>query len=133
VSLARDGAELKALHWASARSKIEASGRMTDFNDPKIDLSDNWALDLAELGALARRRELRNGKLLVTGQGSYAVAEFSTAGRVVLQNATWGHDGLNLPRLTASATFSAQRDRIAFSNMNGTVLGGRISGDADIF
>ncbi|MBI2677305.1 MAG: translocation/assembly module TamB domain-containing protein [Candidatus Koribacter versatilis] len=133
VSLARDGAQLKALHWASAKSKVEASGRMTNFNDPRIDVSYNVALDLAELGGLAHRRELRNGKLLVTGQGSYTVAEFSTAGRVVLQNAIWVEDGLNVPGLTASANFSAQRDRIAISNMNGTVLGGRISGDADIF
>src|SRR5207248_5002468 len=29
--------------------------------------------------------------------------------------------------------FSAQRDRIAISNMNGTVFGGKIAGDADVF
>src|SRR3954463_11821537 len=83
-SLARDGAEVKALHWSSAKSKVDASGRMTNFLDPKIDLSYNVALDLAEFGAISRTPEMRNGKLIVNGQGTYTVAEFSTAGRVVL-------------------------------------------------
>src|SRR3954471_16144239 len=132
-SLARDGAEVKALHWSSAKSKVDASGRMTNFLDPKIDLSYNVALDLPEFSAISRTPEMRNGKLIVNGQGTYTVAEFSTAGRVVLQNAIWTEQGRDVPGLTASANFSAQRDRIAISNMNGTLLGGKISGDADVY
>jgi len=132
-SLARDGAELKALHWASARSQIEASGRMTNFNDPRIDLSYNATLDLAEVGHVSHQPEMRAGKLIVNGQGSYTVAEFSTAGRVMLQNAAWMEDGLSVPGLTAAGNFSAKRDRIAIGNLNGTIFGGKFTGEADIF
>ncbi|MDP9267877.1 MAG: translocation/assembly module TamB domain-containing protein [Acidobacteriota bacterium] len=132
-SLAPDQAELKGLHWASARSQIEASGRMTNFNDPRIDLSYNVTIDLAEMGHVARRPEMRGGKLVANGQGTYTVADISTAGRIALQNVVWVEDGLNVPGLTAAGDFSAQRDRIAIGNLNGTIFGGRFSGEADVF
>ena len=131
-SLGHDAAELKSFHWASARSKVDASGRMRDYNDPQIDLTYNVALDLGETGDVARVPQLRTGKLLASGQGTYNTAEFSTAGRITLQNAVWVEDGRTVPGLNATTAFSATRERLSFSGMQGSVYGGRISGDADI-
>ncbi|HSE49062.1 MAG TPA: translocation/assembly module TamB domain-containing protein [Terriglobales bacterium] len=132
-SLARSTAELKALHWASAKSRIDASGSMENFNDPRIKAAYQVSLDLAELGAISRTPQLRSGKLAAGGQGTYTVADISTSGRVTLQNVTWAQPGMEVPGLNASANYSATRDRISISSLTGTVYGGRLSGQADVF
>lgn len=131
-SLARAQAELKSLKWASARSNFEASGSMVNFNDPRIDVSYNATLDLAELGSVARVAELRSGKLVLNGQGSYTTAEFATAGKVFLRNLTWQQPGLDVAGVAAAANFSLTRDRLSLSAVQGRALGGAFTGSADV-
>jgi len=131
-SLARESAELKVLRWASARSRVEASGSMTNFNDPKIDVQYQVVLDLGELGAVARTPQLRAGRFLAQGRGSYTVAEFSTAGRMVAQGVTWAQPGMEVPALNATADFSATRDRISLSGLTASLYGGRFTGEAQV-
>ncbi|HTK94292.1 MAG TPA: hypothetical protein VL382_01525, partial [Terriglobales bacterium] len=131
-SLAPTGAEIKQLSWESAKSKVVASGRMTNFNDPRIDATYEVSIDLAELGAVSRTPQLRAGTFTANGRGTYTVAEFTTAGHALLQNVTWIEEGRTVPSLNAAASYSASRERFSISDLRGAVFGGRVSGSADV-
>ena len=126
------GAELKALRWASARSSVEASGRLTNYFEPKIELSYNVSLDLAEVGDITRTPQLRSGRLEINGQGSYKMPDFSSAGKLRVKDAAWREASMQVPGLDLGGEFSITRERISLSNLSGKAFGGTITGSADV-
>jgi len=131
-SLGADAAELKALKLASARSSLEASGLMSHYLDPRIDLTYNASLDLGELGRSLGMRPMRNGRLDAQGQGHYTSKDFSSAGRLFLHNFEWIAPGLRLAGIQGGSQFSLTPERISLSGMNAQAFGGMIRGEADV-
>ncbi|HYB76784.1 MAG TPA: translocation/assembly module TamB domain-containing protein [Candidatus Bathyarchaeia archaeon] len=124
--------ELRSFKLVSDHSVLNARGTLTDFRDPKILLTFEGSLDVAEFAALLRLPELRRGMLEINGQGVYRAPDFTASGRVVLKNAEWRQPGLRLPELTAAANYSLTRDRLTISNLNAQTLGGLVSGSAEV-
>lgn len=61
LELARNSAQIKALHFASGGSILQGSGSIVDFAHPRWSFSTTGDLDLREAAALAGIRELRGG------------------------------------------------------------------------
>src|SRR5207237_7422821 len=53
--------QLKSFRVASGRTNLEASGELVDFHEPKVNLTYNAAVDLAQLGFVMRNPQLQGG------------------------------------------------------------------------
>lgn len=131
-SLGRNTLDVKSLKVSSGRSRIEAAGRMVNFSKPHVDGTYTASIDLAEAEAIARRIGVRRGILDADGTGSWSAAGFSSQGTVMLQNFDWRDARLNVRNVAGSTQFSLDGQRIVFSQIQGTLLGGAIAGDGDI-
>jgi len=124
--------DLRSFKLVSEGSVLEARGTLSDFRDPKVQLTYNGSLDVVEFGGLLRMPELRRGKLEVNGEGTYHAPGFVSAGRLVLKGVEWRNRSLHLPELTAAARYALSRDRLVIFNLTAQTLGGLISGSAEI-
>ena len=132
LMLAPGRAELRSFKLVSDRSLLEARGTLTDFRDPRIELTYSGSLDVVELGVLVPIRELRRGKLEVSGQAAVHAQDFTSAGLLVLKGVEWREPGLSIPELNTAARYSLSRDRLVISNLTAQALGGLITGGAEI-
>ncbi|OLE57187.1 MAG: hypothetical protein AUG13_05235 [Chloroflexi bacterium 13_1_20CM_2_59_7] len=130
--LSRNSIEVTSLKATSGRSRLEASGRMQDFREPKIEATYDASLDLAEAAAIARRSEVHRGVLQAAGRGSWSAQDFFSGGKLVLKDFDWRDESVNLHNANLNAQFSLNRQRLTFSQIEARLLGGSVAGDADI-
>ena len=89
-SLGTTFADVKSLQWSSGRSSLEASGRISDFRNPRLDGSYDATSISAEAAAIARRHDLREGVAEFKGNGHWSLSELYDATRLLLAHcATW--------------------------------------------
>ena len=131
-SLGPNFADIKSLQWNSGRSSVKASGRISDFLNPRIDGSYGAAIDLQEAGAIARRRDLREGVAQFSGSGHWSINQFATSGEALLLNVGWQNDQLVLKKANASTEYSITDQQLKLSKLQGKVLGGTFTGDAQV-
>jgi translocation and assembly module TamB len=125
-------ADIKSLQWNSGRSSLRASGRITDFQNPRIDTSYEADINLQEAGAVARRRELRDGVAQFKGNGHWSLSEFTTSGAGAFRDVVWQGDQLALKNAGATADYVITDQQIKLSKLQGKVLAGTFSGDAQV-
>lgn len=131
-NLASTFADIKSLRWNSGHSHLEASGRVTDFRHPRIDAAYDASVDLAEVASITRRRDLREGVMEFKGKGSWTLEEFATSGGLTLRDFGWQDDQLNIRKASVSSDYSVSDQEIKLSRLQGKLLGGRLTGDAQI-
>jgi len=131
-SLARAGIEIKSLKATSGRSRLQASGRIDDFRDPKIEVNYDGDINLAEAASIARRPELRRGTLQIDGRGTWFHAEFSSRGKLSVKDFDWREQPVGLHGASLDAEFSLDQHRLTLSQMRARMLGGGITGGAEI-
>ncbi|HZQ95972.1 MAG TPA: translocation/assembly module TamB domain-containing protein [Candidatus Sulfotelmatobacter sp.] len=125
-------ADIKSLHWNSGRSSVKASGRISDFRNPSIDGSYEAEINLQEAAAIARRREVRGGVAEFKGSGHWSGNEFTTSGAAVLRDLGWQDEEFGLKKVAASADYLLTDQQIKLSKLQGRVLGGSFTGDAQV-
>src|SRR4029077_19221610 len=108
------------------------SGRITDFQTPKIEASYSGAVDLDEAASITRRREIRAGLLDLNGKGAWSAETFSSDGKAALKNFEYRDDQLTLRDATLSSDFSISERQIKLSRAQGRLLGGSVTGDAEV-
>ena len=131
-SLTRHSVEVSTLVWNSAHSRLEASGRVDDFSHPRVEASYHATLDLAEAAAIARRREPRKGRLQLEGRGAWSAEDFSATGKLSLSGFDWQDSQLTLHDASFASDFSLNRRQARLTRMQGRLLGGSVSGDAEL-
>jgi len=131
-SLATTFADIKSLKWNSGRSSIEASGRITNFRDPHLDGSYDAKIHLGEMAAIARRNDLREGSAEFKGNGHLSLKEFTTSGALAIRDLGWQNEQFALKKASASADYSFSDDQIKLSKLQGKLLGGAFTGDAEV-
>ena len=131
-TLAQDKLEIQSLKATSGRSRLQASGRVDDFRHPKFDGTYDVSLDLGELGSVTRRRELRGGVFTANGRGTWSMQEFSSQGKLLVNNLEWSDPSFSLANADLSAQFSVDPNRLTLTQVQSRVLGGSMSGAADI-
>ena len=131
-SLGNTFAEVKSLQWNSGRSHIQASGRISNFENPRIDLNYDAHLDLAEAAAIARRHDLREGNAEFKGSGHWSIEEFATSGALTLRELGWQDDQIAFKKANAASDYSVTDRQIKLSKLQGRIFGGSVAGDAQI-
>lgn len=132
LSLAPTFVDIKSLKWSSGRASVEASGRISNFRDPRIDGSYDAKIELGELAAIVRRRDLREGMAEFKGNGHWSVREFTTSGALALRDVGWQNDEVMVKKASASSDYQITDEQIKLSKLQGKLLGGTFTGDAQV-
>ncbi len=131
-TLGRSHVQLRSLKATSGRSRLEASGQLENFRQPKIVAGYDVSLDLAEAAAIIRHPEVRRGALQLTGHGAWSADDFSATGKALLSNLDWRDAPIGVHNASLSAQYAVTPSRLLLSQMQGHVLGGSVTGDADV-
>lgn len=131
-SLGQDNVAVRSLKATSGRSRLEASGHLENFHQPKIDGTYSVTIDLGEASAIARQPELRRGILQADGQGSWSLQEFSSTGKLSVKDFEWRDESIALRNAAYSSDFAVTTERLSLSQIQAKLLGGDIKGEAEI-
>jgi translocation and assembly module TamB len=146
-SLGTTFVDVKSLQWSSGRSSLQASGRITDFRNPRLDAVYDAHVDLAEASAIARRHDLRAGVAEFKGNGhwflneamgrppneeSLNAGEFTASGALTLRDLGWQDDQFTLKQASATSDYQVTDQQIKLSKLQGKLLGGSVAGDAQV-
>jgi translocation and assembly module TamB len=131
-SLGTTFVDVRSLEWSSGRSTFKASGRISDFNNPRIDASYDGQIDLEEAAAISHRRDLRQGMAEFKGSGQWSSAqdEFSSTGSLALREFGWQSDQLAFSNVSANGDYLVNDQQIKLSKLQGKVLAGNFAGEA---
>jgi len=131
-SLGSTFANVKTLKWNSGRSSLQASGRISDFRNPRLDASYEGHFDLAEAAAITRRHELREGVAEFSGSGHWSFEDFAASGTLAARDLGWQNDQMVLKKANANSDYSITDEQIKLSKLQGKLLGGSFTGDAQV-
>jgi len=146
-SLGTTFVDVKSLQWNSGRSSLQASGRITDFRNPRLDAVYDAHIDLAEAAAIARRHDLRAGVAELKGNGhwflnesmgtplteeSLNAGEFTASGALTLRDLGWQDDQFTLKQASVTSDYQVTDQQIRLSKLQGKLLGGSVAGDAQV-
>ena len=131
-TLSENSIEVKSLTATSGRSRLQGSGRLRNFRQPSVDAKYDLTLDLGEADAVARRTEIRQGLLQATGEGSWSSAVFSSSGKLSVKNFDWRNESVGLHGAMVSSDYAISSQRLAFSRLQAKILGGEVTGDAEV-
>jgi translocation and assembly module TamB len=131
-TLSRDSLEITSLTATSGRSKLRASGQLENFREPHVVAKYDLALDLAEASAIARHTEIRRGVVQATGEGSWSPASFSSSGKLLAKNLDWRDESVGVRGVAFSSNYSVNQQRLALSQFQAKLLGGELTGDAQV-
>jgi translocation and assembly module TamB len=124
--------DVKSLKAASGRSRLEGSGQISNFRQPQFVGQYKVNLDLADVAAVARMRELRRGTLQMEGRGTWTAETFSSNGKVVVSDLEWRDKEVALKGAVANALFYLDSQKVIFSTLQANLFGGDIRGDAEV-
>ncbi|HEY4052066.1 MAG TPA: translocation/assembly module TamB domain-containing protein [Acidobacteriaceae bacterium] len=119
IQMARNNAQIKALHFSSGGSTLNASGSVENFADPHWNLVAQGRVDLRELTALSGIDGQLDGitDLDVKGQGTGA-GQFLLSGNVRLSNAGYRTSYLVASGVNATLALRMTPDEIALNGIN---------------
>jgi translocation and assembly module TamB len=131
-SLAPTFVDIRALKWNSGRSSVEASGRVSNFGDPRVDAIYDAKIHLGESAAILRRHDVREGTAEFKGSGKWSWQEFTTSGVLALRDLGVQTDHFVLKKADAFADYSLTNDQVKIVKLQGKVLGGTLSGEVQV-
>lgn len=124
--------DVSSLKWSSGASHLEAQGHVADFRRPKITGTYKGTLDLAQMSAIVRQREVRAGMLEVQGKGSWALDQFVSEGKFLLRDLDWRGQNLWLQHAGLISEFWVTNQQLRLTKMDGRLLGGSAVGDMEV-
>ncbi len=124
--------QVKGLKVTSGKSTLEASGQVIDFANPRADLSYFAVIDLAQAGDVMLIPQLRRGTMTLNGTGQYTAKNYGTTGKMAVKGADYRDPSLVVSGLDGGAEYSADKDNFVMPNFFARVLGGVITGKAEI-
>jgi len=125
--------DIHDLKLLSQASLLQASGKLTNFAQPQVQLTYTASVDVAQVAAVTRSPELGRGTMLLNGSANYSLpASYSTAGHVSLRNLDSRAAGVALRRANIDADFAFTQDALALKKIAAGVFGGSVTGDAEV-
>ncbi len=131
-SFGKTFADIQSLSWTSGRSSVKASGRISDFRNPQVTGNYDVQLDLEEAAAIARRQDIRHGVAQFKGSGRWSMQEFTTNGAAAVRDLVCSDEQFLVKNAGATADYSVTDKQLNFSKLQGRLLGGSFSGDAQV-
>ena len=124
VEIARNAAEVKALHFSGGASRLDASGSIQDFAHPRWMLATQGQIDLRELTALAPVDGLRGGTANLNLQGNgTGDGQFSIAGNAQLTNGSYQTSYVTVNGANATTRLRITPDEIALDDVKARLRG----------
>lgn len=131
-TLWRNRAQLKSFRLTSQRSSVDLSGSVDDFNHPRLQLTYGGTIDLTQVGVITRIYKLREGGLSFSGTGTFQAENFATSGKIEVRGFSYEDQGFAFRQANGSADFSLDRDQFRLRKINARLLGGTVTGDAEV-
>ena len=131
-SLWQNRAQVKSLKLTSQRSSLDLSGTIDDFNHPHVQFTYGSSIDLGQAGAIARVSSLRGGGLNLSGSASVVEDNYTANGKLVLRGVDFQDNGLVLRDASGGADFSLDREHIFLKKITARLLGGTVTGEAEV-
>jgi translocation and assembly module TamB len=130
--LSPNSIEVRSLEATSGHSRIRVNGSLTNFAKPAISGAYDAVVDLEEVGSIAHLSGIRGGTIEAVGKGAWGAEDFSSVGKLQGKDLAWRNESLNFRGTAFNTGFSVDSKRILFPDITGTVLGGTISGNAEV-
>ena len=125
--------QIKSLNLVSEQSSLQTTGELTNFDNPKIQFTYSSALDVAQLGSVVRSYQLRGGTITVNGSGTYSTAAgIGTRGYAAARSVTYLDNGVTVRDANGNAEFALADDRLSLTRIAARLLGGVVTGDAEV-
>jgi translocation and assembly module TamB len=131
-TLDRDGIHVTSLRAASEGSRLLANGTIGNFAHPEFKGNYDILLDLTQAGAVTRQPELKAGKLSLIGSGSWSRQSFSSSGAFGLRDLVFQNQSVSARQVDASGKFSIDPQKILLSKVEGKLLRGNFTSEAEI-
>jgi translocation and assembly module TamB len=131
-NLGRNYVEIGSLKWSSGRSHLEAKGRLLNFHQPQLEGTYDGGFDLQDLGAIARRREARNGWMEVQGKGAWSLDQVLSEGKFQLRDLDWHDENVTLRNTNVNADFWMTNQQFRLTKIDARLLGGTAVGDLEL-
>ena len=129
-SLGKNDVTIQLLKITSGKSSITAHGRVGNFLSPAGEATYEVMLDAGEAGAILREPRLRTGNVKLTGSGEWSQSAFYAAGKFAAKDFAWRDQYADVRPIALSGNYSVNRAQIGLSQLQGTLLGGSVAGEA---
>jgi translocation and assembly module TamB len=118
VDLASDAMDIKAAHFSSDKTKLQASGRLVHFANPQWTLSTDGTVDLTEVTALGLVDGFTRGSvdLAMKGQGSGS-NQYVLEGKAKVINASYAIEDFWIDGLNATTGLHITPDEISLPDL----------------
>lgn len=131
-SVGSTGVQIQSLTATAGNSKLVARGAVTDFRNPAFKGSYDLIVSLDQAAAIVREPRVTSGSLEIQGTGTWSPQVFSTEGGFDLRDAGWHDRTFTLKDANAAGRFSIDPRRIKLSHVEGQMLRGTFSSEAEI-
>jgi translocation and assembly module TamB len=131
-SLYRDRGVIRKLAVRSGRSSVEASGVINDFEHLAAELQYNARVDVREMAATARIRDLKSGTVDLQGTAKIAPQGSVTNGNLKFAGLNFDDGSVRVLGISGQSGYVVDRERMAFQGISAKVLGGTATGDGEI-
>jgi translocation and assembly module TamB len=131
-TLDRSGIHVTSLKATSEGSRLLASGTVVNFAQPEFKGNYDILLDVTEAGAVSRQPQLQAGKLSLIGIGSWSRKGFFSTGTFSLRDLAFQNQSVSAKGISASGKFSVDPQKILLAKVEGKLLRGSFTSDAEI-
>lgn len=131
LTLGQNYLNVNSFEWSSGNSRLEASGRLDDFQHPKFSANYNGRFDVSDSARILALPQLRGGLLEVGGKGTWAAQDFFTSGKAAFKNLDWRDSDLFLRDASGSANYAVSSSALKISDIQARVLGGAVTGNLE--
>jgi translocation and assembly module TamB len=132
-AIRKNEVQVKSLNWTSGNSRLQASGAIIDFRNPRLEAKYQGSFELQALGKVLGQGELRDGIVDLNGSLRYfSSQDFFSSGNASVKNGAYSSAGLRLANVDANSDFTIDVDRITLTRLKGRALGGNFTGNASL-
>jgi len=129
-SMRRNELDLNGFHLVSGSSQLDASGKLTNFADPVVNVTYRASVNGKQVARMVGVRDIRRGQFDLNGSAMYSSAVLSSSGKLVVHGFDYFPPGMRLPNIDAAADYLIDGNKLALTHVVGRVFGGIAKGDA---
>ncbi len=123
---------LDSLKMTSPRSKLAASGAVTNLDDPTFDGTYEASVNLAELGIASASPKFAGGEMGAKGDLHLSAKAQSSTGGLTLRELDWRGDTAKFNRVLAQSKYQFDGERLLLSQVAGSGPTGSVWGSGEI-